>query len=433
MSTSEREPTPDARTSALEAGPTQGGDLIQVVGVGADGIDGLSAHVREIIEDGQAIFGSPRQLASITAANGQELVPWPRPLLPALRETLDRYKHRRRVVLASGDPLRSGIGTTLISVFGSGSIRIIPAVSSDALARARLGWSAEASDVITVVGRRTSLVLRALAPGRRLVVLSSDETTPHEVARLLTDAGYGPTNLTVFGNLGAPDESAHVGTARQWSGDDVPQFPRLNVVCCECFADPETPVLPTIAGLPDTAYEHDGQLTKREIRASALAHLVPSPGHLLWDVGAGAGSVAIEWMRADTRCQAIAIERSPARSSAIRRNAERLGVPDLHVVTGEAPESFTGLPTPQAIFVGGGATADGLIDQCWSRLGARGRIVVHAVTVQTEALLHAAQAKYGGELIRVSVEYLKPLGSFSGWAPSRAVTQWSATKPERDA
>ncbi|PRZ41738.1 precorrin-6Y C5,15-methyltransferase (decarboxylating) [Antricoccus suffuscus] len=432
MSTPDREPTPDTPRSTFDPGRTQRGGLIQVVGIGADGIEGLSEHVREIIHDGQVIFGSPRQLAAITATDGQELVAWPRPLLPALRETLDQHKHKRRVVLASGDPLRSGIGTTLISVFGSGNIRIIPTVSSDALARARLGWSAESSDVITVVGRRTSLVLRALAPGRRLVVLSSDEATPREIARLLTDAGYGPTTLTVLGNLGGPTESALSGTARQWSGSDVPEFPRLNVVCCECQADPDIAVLPTIAGLPDTAYEHDGQLTKREIRASALAHLAPSPGHLLWDVGAGAGSIAIEWMRADARAQAIAIEKSPDRAAAIRRNADRLGVPDLHVVTGDAPDAFVGLPTPQAIFIGGGATAEGLLDACWSALGARGRLVVHAVTVQTEALLHAAQAKYGGELVRVSVEYLQPIGSFSGWAPSRAVTQWSATRPARN-
>ncbi|MEO6957570.1 MAG: precorrin-6y C5,15-methyltransferase (decarboxylating) subunit CbiE [Antricoccus sp.] len=402
-------------------------DIVYVVGIGADGISGLSAAVHTYLDDAEVIFGSTRQLAGLTASKMQTLVPWPSPLLPAIRGLLDEHAGARRVVLASGDPLTSGIGTTLLSLFGTDKIRILPGVSSTTLARARVGWSAESSDVITVVGRHAARVLRSVGPARRLVVLSSDESSPAQIATLLTDAGYGASTLHVLGNLGAPDESRQSATARTWA-TDAPTFPRLNVVCCECRPDPGTRILPTIPGLPDDAFDNDGQLTKREIRASALAHLAPIPGDLLWDVGAGAGSIAIEWMRADPRCQAVAIEQDATRATRMRANAERLGVPDLHVAIGTAPQAFAGLPSPQAIFIGGGGTEEGIIEASWSALAPGGRLVAHAVTVQTEAVLMAAFSTHGGELSRLSVERLEPIGGFDGWSPARAVVQWSAVK-----
>lgn len=406
---------------------TNPSDIVYVVGIGADGINGLSAAVHDHLDAAEVIFGSTRQLGALSTRDNQKLVSWPTPLLPAIRRVLDEHTGARRVVLASGDPLTSGIGTTLLSLFGTDKIRILPAVSSTTLARARVGWSAESSDVITVVGRHAARVLRSVAPARRLVVLSSDESSPAEIAGLLTDAGYGASTLHVLGNLGATDESTQSAAARDWA-TDPPSFPRLNVVCCECLPDPGTRILPTVPGLPDDVFDNDGQLTKREIRASALAHLAPIPGELLWDVGAGAGSIAIEWMRADPRCQAVAIEQNATRAARIKTNAERLGVPDLHVAVGNAPQAFTGLPSPQAIFIGGGGTEEGIIEASWAALAPGGRLVAHAVTVQTEAVLMAAFTTHGGELSRLSVERLEPIGGFDGWSPARAVVQWSAVK-----
>jgi precorrin-6Y C5,15-methyltransferase (decarboxylating) len=325
------------------------------------------------------------------------------------------------VVLASGDPLVSGIGTTLIELLGLDAVTIVPAVSSVALARAELGWPAEACAVISVVGRDPSLVLRELAPGRRVLVLSADERTPGQVARLLAHAGYGASAMTVLGDLGSNHASRISATAETWQAT----APRLNIIALD-LAGPR--LGGWVAGLPDDAFEHDGQLTKRDLRASALARLAPAPGEHLWDVGAGAGSVGIEWMRAHPACTATAVEAVPERAARIARNAARLGVPGLRVVTGRAPEALAGLPAPDAIFVGGGATRDGVLDACLAALRPAGRLVVHGVTLQTERILADTYLRHGGELTRVAVETAASLGSFTGWTPARVVTQWALTR-----
>jgi precorrin-6Y C5,15-methyltransferase (decarboxylating) len=331
---------------------------------------------------------------------------------------------RRTVVLASGDPLVSGIGATLIELLGPEAVRVHPAVSSVALARARMGWDSETVHVVTVVGRDLDLVRRQVAPGRRLVVLSSDADTPAALAALLTDAGYGPSALTVLGDLGASGESRRQTTAVVAEGlDDVPA---LNLVAVEC-APAGTPTLGFGPGLPDDAYENDGQLTKRDLRASALSRLAPVPGELLWDLGAGAGSIAIEWTRIDPRCRAIAIDRTRDRAARIAANAARLGVPGIQVITAEVTEALDWLPQPDAVFIGGGADLD-LVRRCWHLLPTGGRLVAHAVTVETEQILLEAWRGFGGELVRIGVEKLESLGGFHGWKPARAVVQWSAVR-----
>jgi precorrin-6Y C5,15-methyltransferase (decarboxylating) len=234
--------------------------------------------------------------------------------------------------------------------------------------------------------------------------------------------------MTVLGDLGARDETRITGTAADWSRTDVP---RLNLVCLEPVADPGTTVLPAIPGLPDEAFDNDGQLTKRDVRAAALARLGPVPGQLLWDVGAGAGSVAIEWMRVDARCEAIAVERNEQRVARIIRNADNLGVPGLRVISGSAPSALAGLPDPHAVFVGGGATTAGVLQTCWVALRPGGRLVVHAVTLETESVVVEKYKSLGGELVRLSIEHAAAIGSFTGWTPSRAVTQWSIVKSGR--
>jgi precorrin-6Y C5,15-methyltransferase (decarboxylating) len=400
---------------------TTGRPRITVVGLGADGWPGVPDRLRAVIAGADVVLGGRRHLDLVPDVPGQVREAWPSPLREGLPDLLARHAGRTTVALASGDPLVSGIGTTLVGLLGADDVRIEPALSSVALARARMGWASEDVEVVSLVGRDPHLLLRALAPGRRLLVLSSDETTPAAVAELLTSRGYGASRLTVLGDLGAPDESRVDGLARSWSAP----VPRLSVVAVELAG----PVLGSwTPGLPDSAYEHDGQLTKRDLRASALARLAPQPGQTLWDVGAGAGSVGIEWMRAHPLCRTVAVESHPDRAARIARNASALGVPGLQVVHGTAPDALAGLPTPDAVFVGGGASRDGVLDACLDALAPGGRLVVHGVTLETERLLVGRYAEHGGELTRVAVESAEPIGTFTGWTPARAVTQWAWTK-----
>ncbi|MGH1563892.1 precorrin-6y C5,15-methyltransferase (decarboxylating) subunit CbiE [Mumia sp. DW29H23] len=395
-----------------------------VIGIGADGWDGLPEPVRERVRTADVVVGGERHLGLLPPVPRQRRHAWPSPLRGRLRSFLEDVAHGDVVVLASGDPLLSGIGTTLVRLYGEASVAVVPAVSSVTLARARMRWSAEETEVVTLVGRDPHLVLRALAPGRRILVLSSDESTPTAVASLLVEAGYADSVLTVLGDLGTGAESRTQDTAAAWGDRTVPG---LHVLAVEC-AQPSVPPLAVVGGLPDEAFEHDGQLTKRDLRASAIARLVPLPGALLWDVGAGAGSVGIEWMRVHPSAQAVAVERDPGRAERIRRNAARLGVPGLEVVEGRAPDALAGLPRPDAVFVGGGATGEGVLDACWDALGDGGRLVVHGVTLETESVLARWYDERGGELARLQVEHAAPIGGFTGWTPSRAVVQWAVTK-----
>lgn len=399
--------------------PSDGTSRVRVVGIGADGWTGLSTPGRRLVESATTVIGGDRHLAMLPQVDGQSRLGWPRPLRSGLQELLADLTDV--VVLASGDPLVSGIGSTLIDILGADAVEIFPAVSSVAWARAAMRWPSETCTVVSLVGRPASRVLREAVPGRRILVLSSDESTPGDVAALLTGAGFGDSRLTVLSDLGASTVGRTEVLARDYSGP----APRLNLVAVEVFG---TPIgQGWTAGLPDEAYEHDGQLTKRDLRASALARLAPTPGEHLWDVGAGAGSVGIEWMRAHPTCRATAIEADPERAARISRNAASLGVPDLHVINASAPTALADLPGPDAIFIGGGATRPGVLDACLAALRPGGRLVVHGVTVETETLLADAYRTHGGELTRISVETTAPVGGFTGWTPARTVTQWAHT------
>ena len=376
---------------------------LTVVGIGADGWAGLSERAKAVLTDAEVVFGGPRQLAYLRS--GALQVPWPSPLLPALDGLLAEHTGRKICVLASGDPLLSGIGTTLVKRLGIENVEILPTLSSVTLARARLGWPAEETEVVTVVGRDVHRVNRVLAPGRRILVLGSTRAALDD---LLKARGYEESRVTVLEELGGPDERVHHADSTA-----------LSILAIECAGPP----LSLVGGLPDDAFEHDGQLTKRDLRASALARLAPTPGELLWDVGAGAGSVAIEWSRVHPSNRAIAVERDPERAARIGRNADTLGVPELRVVLGSAPEALD-LPKPDAIFVGGGLTVPGALDAC---LATGARIVAHGVTLESEQALARAYGEHGGELVRLSVEQAAPLGGFTGWTPARTVTQWSIT------
>lgn len=396
-----------------------------VVGIGADGWGGLSPAARAAVCDADVLLGAGRQLDLVPAAVGAERLAWPSPMLPALPGLFERFADRAVCALASGDPTFFGLGATLARVLGPDQVRVLGAPSSVALACARLGWAGEEVEVVSVVGRPLAGVRRVLAPGRRVVVLSSGSDTPVHLAALLTDAGYGPSGLTVLEQLGGPGERRLDGTADGWAH---PPGDPLNVVALSCVAGPGARRLGEVAGLPDDAYDHDGQLTKREVRAVTLAQLAPRPGELLWDVGAGAGSVAIEWLRAHRSCRAVAVESHPDRAAAIARNADALGVPGLRVVGARAPGALAGLPAPDAVFVGGGLTRDGVLDACWAALGVGGRLVANAVTVEGEAVLASWHAGCGGALVRLSVARAGPVGGFTGWRPAMPVTIWSVTR-----
>ncbi|MGW7469279.1 precorrin-6y C5,15-methyltransferase (decarboxylating) subunit CbiE [Streptomyces xantholiticus] len=405
--------------------PAPRSPAVFVVGIGADGRLGLSQAAQEALRDAEVVLGGARQLELLPADCAAERVTWPSPLRPAVAGLLAAYEGRRLAVLASGDPMFYGIGRALTEELGPDALHVLPHPSSVSYACARLGWPVEDTQTVTLVGRPLGQLAAALHDGRRLLVLSAGADTPAEVAALLRDRGFGRTRMRVLEQLGATAERVVDGHAADWSA--APGDP-LNVVALECRRDEGALRLSAVPGLPDEAYEHDGQLTKRHIRAATLAALAPAPGELLWDIGGGSGSIAIEWMRTHPSCRAVTVERDPVRAARIARNADTLGVPALRVVTGAAPDSLTGLPVPDAVFIGGGLTAPGLLDACWAALPPGGRLVANTVTLESEALLAGRHARHGGELVRLAVSHAVPVGGFTGWRQAMPVTQWSVTK-----
>ncbi|TCO34019.1 precorrin-6Y C5,15-methyltransferase (decarboxylating) [Kribbella steppae] len=398
------------------------GDVVTVVGIGADGWEGLSSAARSAVESADVLMGSTRQLALVPGVTGQRIA-WPSPLSEALPGLLDEHRGRRVCVLASGDPTFHGIGTTLTRLLGADAVRVIPHPSSVSLASARLGWAQDQVQVVSLVGNPVELMHPHVQPGRRLLVLSWGAHTPAEVAGLLVSRGYGSSAVTVLEQLGGPSERVRTARAAEWSHE----VDALNVIGVLCQADEDAALLPTVPGLPDDAYENDGQLTKREVRAVTLSRLAPVPGQLLWDVGGGAGSIAIEWSRHHPTCRAIAIERDPDRAKRLERNAAALGA-SVTVVLGKAPDGLDELETPDAIFIGGGATAAGMVEACWNALAPGGRLVLNGVTLETEALIARWYGELGGDLVRLDVQRASAVGTMTGWRPAMPVTIWSVTK-----
>ncbi|RAY16885.1 cobalamin biosynthesis bifunctional protein CbiET [Actinomadura craniellae] len=390
---------------------------VTVVGIGADGWAGLTEPARRAVEAADVVFGGTRQLAALPAGGPEsERVPWPSPLVPALPGLLAEHRGREIVVLASGDPMFYGVGTTLVRLLGGDRVRVLPHPSSISLACARLGWAMEEVEVVSAVGRPLAALTAVLTPGRRILLLSAGAETPARVMKLLAEQGHGDSDVVLLERLGGPDE--RVGPPH-----DAPD--PLNIVAVECRG----PARSSVPGLPDDAYEHDGQLTKREVRAVTLARLAPVPGELLWDVGGGSGSIAIEWMRAHRSCRAVTVEARADRAERITANAAALGVPGLRVVHGRAPAALAGLATPDAIFIGGGITTSGMIETCWDALPSGGRLVANAVTLEGERVLADAYAGFGGDLVRIAINRASPVGGYTGWRAMMPVTQWTANKP----
>jgi precorrin-6Y C5,15-methyltransferase (decarboxylating) len=395
---------------------------IAVVGLGADGWAGLGEAARAAILRARTIIGSERHLALLPAEATAERRALPSPLEPLLDE-LSADGAEGVCVLASGDPMLHGIGASLARRLEPGRLDVHPHPSAFAIACARLGWPAADVELVSAVARPPDVVARLLQPGRRIVAYVTGEDGARTLARVVTDRGFGASRFVVLERLGAADERATEATARTFDARADP----LHAVAIEVEGGP---LHPLVAGLPDDAYETDGQLTKRHVRAATLAALAPLPGALLWDVGAGSGSIAIEWLRAEPTARAIAIEPDEARADRIERNALKLGVPDrLTVVRGRAPEALGGLDQPSAVFIGGGITAPGMLDACWYALRPGGRLVANTVTLEGEQILVPARAARGGTLTRIEVAHAEPIGGFTAWRAQMPVVQWSATKP----
>ena len=395
---------------------------ITVVGIGEDGLDGLTPKARGLIDEAEVLVGGERHLSKVPLG-GEQRIDWDGDFDAAF-DKIEKMKDRRVVVLASGDPLHYGVGANIVRRFGADQVNVIPAPGAFSLAAADLGWPLADVKCLTVHGRALEAVTLYLTPGRRLLVLSWDGETPEKLAGLLTARGFGPSRITVLGNLGGDDETRTEGTAEKWTGETVPD---LNTIAVECVAGDGADVLSRVPGLPDDAFEHDGLITKREVRAATLARLMPLPGQTLWDVGAGSGAVAIEWLRAEPSAKAFAVERDPKRAAVIARNAANLGVPELKIVEGEAPGILSGIETvPDAVFGGGGVSVPGLLEACWDALSPGGRLVANGVTLEAEQRLLFFQNEFGGDLTRMAVSRaapVGPVGRLQTFQPLKQVTQ----------
>jgi len=399
------------------------GKWLSLIGIGEDGAEGLSPAARTLLAQAQLVVGGARHLA-LAGPLAAKTMTWPSPMVAAIPKILAR-RGSPVCVLASGDPFFYGVGSLLSAHVRPEEMQCLPAPSAFSLAAARLKWSLQECCLVSLHGREFERIIPALQPHAKILCLSWDETTPPRLAKLLCDKGLGPSRIIVMEAMGGPRERLRKSTAQAFGVEGIDP---LNLVAIEIAATAQSQILPVASGLADSWFETDGQLTKREVRAVALSSLAPRRGELLWDVGAGSGSVAIEWLLCHPANRAIAIESRADRASRITRNALSLGVPQLEIITGKAPEAFANLPQPQAIFVGGGGGDTKLLDSAYAALPSGGRLVVNAVTIETEAELISRFKALGGGLLRIEIAHADPLGSFHGWRPALPVTQWSVTK-----
>jgi precorrin-6Y C5,15-methyltransferase (decarboxylating) len=395
---------------------------LSIVGIGEDGVEGLSAAARTLVESADLLIGGERHLAMVPVEEDQERIAWATAQLLAQADGIAQYRGRPTCVLASGDPMWFGIGATLSKRIPAAEMTVIPHPGAFSLAAAHLLWPLDGVDCLSLHGRPIELLGPFLTPGARLLVLTENGAAPAKIAAWLMKSGFGSAALTVLEHLDGAQQKVLTGTAKDWPHQHCAD---LNLLAVQVN---DGPGLTRLAGLEDDLYLHDGNITKREIRAVTLARLSPFPGDLLWDVGAGSGSISIEWLRAHRRNRAIAIENKDSRRSMIAQNAVALGVPQLEIRAGTAPGVLDGLPAPDAVFIGGGITTEGVIERCWQALKPGGRLVANVVTLEGESVLEQARRNHGGDLGRFAVQRAEPVGRFHGWHAMMPVTQWSVTK-----
>ena len=400
---------------------------LSIVGIGEDGIDGLSPVAQKLLASAELVVGGKRHLGlAKTLIRGRTLA-WPSPIGDALPE-IEKHRGRPVVVLASGDPFHYGVGDLLLRSIPAAETLCLPSASAFSLAAARLGWSLQDVALVSLHGRALEGIVRHLQPGARILALSWDGETPGKLAKFAVERGMGNSELTVLEAMGGPRERVRSATA---AGFDLVDIAPLNTIALQVAAPADATVLPLAPGLDDALFEHDGQLTKREVRAVTVSALAPRQGELLWDVGLGAGSVAIEWLLRHPSLRAIGIESEPARAARAARNAAVLGAPDLQIVQKRAPEGLAGLPSPDAVFLGGGLSNPGLFEAAWAALKPGGRLVANAVSIQSEARLIDYFQRHGGELVRLEVSKAGKAGTGGVfvWRPAAPIVQWRARKP----
>lgn len=394
---------------------------LHIVGIGEDGLSALSPATRAVVEAAEVIIGGGRHHA-LTEHLAAKRLEWPSPF-DALIDTLKELRGQRVVVLATGDPLWFSVGSRIGRRIDPAEIIYHPQVSAFQLAAVRMGWSMADLETLTVHGRPVEQMIAFIQPDARLLILTTGAETPGQIAQFLTERGFGDSRMSVLANMGGEDEKRFDAVAKDWS-HEVPPF---NTLAVECIAAPDAALLPRVPGLADELFQHDGTMTKREVRAVTLAKLMPMRGALLWDIGTGCGSVAVEWMRAARYAQAIGIEPRADRRAMAAANALALGTPRLELIDGTVPEALTGLDAPDAVFIGGGLSED-TFAAAWAALKPLGRLVANAVTLESQALLASLHKRHGGDLAQIAISRADPLGPHTGWSPLRPVTQWSLVK-----
>ena len=395
---------------------------LDIIGIGEDGIDGLSKTALEKLEAAEVIVGGDRH-HTLAPNSTAKRIAWPSPF-DAMIDEIKSHQDKRIVVLVTGDPLWFSVGARILRAIPKEQVRFHPQLSAFQWASSRMGWSLADVETLTIHGRADSQILPHLAPHVRLLVLTQNADSPLAVAKLLSERGFGESRMTVLAAMGGAREERFDGLAKDWS-HNVPDFHTLAI---ECVADDGAKWYSRSGGLPDEAFVHDGQMTKRIVRSTTLSALAPYPDALLWDVGAGCGSIAIEWMRSSRSASAIAIEPNEKRIAMIKQNAAQLGVEKIQIIEGKAPDDLEGLEQPDAIFIGGGLTSEETFETCWNALRSGGRLVANAVTVESEMKLFELYEKHSGELSRITVQQAEPVGRFKGWKPFMPVTQWMVVK-----
>jgi precorrin-6Y C5,15-methyltransferase (decarboxylating) len=398
---------------------------LSIIGIGEDGVSGLSPVAKQLVASAELVVGGKRHLVLADSLIRGRRLGWPSPIRDVLPE-IEKYRGCRVVVLASGDPFQHGAGEMLMASVSADEMLCLPQPSAFSLAAARLGWSQQEVSIVSLHGRALEGVVRYLQPGARILALAWDGDTPRKLAQLLIARGMGGSKLVVLENMGGPRERVRTTIA---SGFDLTEIVPLNTIAVEIVTSPDATVLALAPGLDDALFEHDGQLTKRDIRAVTLSALAPQQGELLWDVGLGAGSISIEWLLRHPSLKAIGFEEQAERAARAARNAAALGTPDLRIVEGRAPQSFEGSARPDAVFIGGGLTDPGVFEAVWSALKPGGRLVANAVSLESEARLIEGFQRHGGELVRLQVAKADRVGSVFAWRPAMPVTQWRVRKP----
>ena len=407
-----------------------------VIGIGEDGWDDLSADARDLLYESEIVLGGERHLKMLPKDWEGERIVWSSPIREAVSKIVswrpeDSASVQKVAIMASGDPLCYGIATKLLRHLPIEEIWIKPALTTFSLMCSRIGWSLPDVETLTIHGRPVEMLHPFVQPGAKLLVLSKGEESPEQAAKLLCERGFGKSIITVLEHLGGRKERQFSGPADSWNH---PEGAALNAMAIECIPESNATILSRIPGLPDEAFFHDGQLTKREIRAVSLSRLMPVVDQVLWDVGAGCGSVAIEWMRTSPRCRAVAIEKSKSRLKLIEQNSQELGVPMLQIISGSAPEVLADLPAPDAVFIGGGLSSGNLLQTCWNALKPGGRLVANAVTLEGEQKLlqwqneNAGKSGASGDLTRLSISRAEKIGKFQGWKEMRSVIQLAVIK-----